>query len=247
MIKAVALTILILLSTPTWAWFDDDQPQYVRVATPYIELHTGPGRGHPIFYVAENQEWITILKRRTDWFKIELENGKQGWVPLETIETTLSASGQPVVIEDANFGSYSKRQWEIGALFGDFEGARLINANLAYHFTPNFALELNASQATGNFSTSKIIGASLLHQTFPEWKISPYFKLGTGQITTDPNAAIVQTRNRENEYTLVGAGVRYYVARRFLLRFEYNNYWVYTERDENEEVDEWKLGFSVFF
>ena len=34
------------------------EPVRVEVSAPYIELHTGPGRGYPIFYVAERGEDI---------------------------------------------------------------------------------------------------------------------------------------------------------------------------------------------
>ena len=38
----------------------------VEVMDPYIELHTGPGRGYPIFYVAARHEWVKIKLRHTD-------------------------------------------------------------------------------------------------------------------------------------------------------------------------------------
>jgi hypothetical protein len=41
--------------------------------------------------------------------------------------------------------------------------------------------------------------------------------------------------------------VRAWVTRQFLLRAEYKSYVVLTSRDDNEEVNEWKLGFSFFF
>jgi len=31
------------------------------------------------------------------------------------------------------------------------------------------------------------------------------------------------------------------------MRLEYNNYLALTSRDDNEEVNEWKMGFNVFF
>ena len=47
--------------------------------------------------------------------------------------------------------------------------------------------------------------------------------------------------------TLWGLGLRTYLSRRFLLRAEYKSYVVFTSRDDNEEVDEWKAGFTFFF
>jgi hypothetical protein len=44
-----------------------------------------------------------------------------------------------------------------------------------------------------------------------------------------------------------GFGVRSYLARRFVFRAEYKSYVVFTSRDDNEEIGEWKAGFSFFF
>jgi hypothetical protein len=46
----------------------------------------------------------------------------------------------------------------------------------------------------------------------------------------------------------VGGGLQFYLTRRFMLRSEYRNNIVFTSRDDNQEVDEWKyLGFAFFF
>jgi hypothetical protein len=38
-----------------------------------------------------------------------------------------------------------------------------------------------------------------------------------------------------------------YATRRFVLRAQFNSYVVFTSRDDNEEVEEWKAGFAFFF
>ena len=40
-------------------------PVYLEVAEPYIEMHTGPGRGYPVFNVVEQGETIEI---RFSWW-----------------------------------------------------------------------------------------------------------------------------------------------------------------------------------
>ena len=42
-------------------------------------------------------------------------------------------------------------------------------------------------------------------------------------------------------------GLRGYLTNRFLLQAEYRGYVVFTSRDDNEELDEWKAGFAFFF
>ena len=42
----------------------------------------------------------------------------------------------------------------------------------------------------------------------------------------------------------IGADV--YLSKRFIFRVEYKRHTVLTSRDDNEEIDEWIAGFSVF-
>ena len=38
----------------------------VVVAEPYLEMHSGPGRGFPVVYVVGRDEIVTVLYSRTD-------------------------------------------------------------------------------------------------------------------------------------------------------------------------------------
>src|SRR6185295_14823293 len=53
--------------------------EQVQITDPFIELHTGPGRGYPVFFVAARDEWITIEMRHTDWYKVRAAGGQVGW------------------------------------------------------------------------------------------------------------------------------------------------------------------------
>ena len=88
---------------------------------------------------------------------------------------------------------------------------------------------------------------NVVHEAWPEWRYSPFFTLGVGVIHTSPKSTIVGGEDRTDEIAHVGVGVRIYTTRRFLLRVEYKSYVVFTSRDENEEVEEWKAGFAFFF
>ena len=57
-----------------------DELREVAVADPYLEMHTGPGRGYPIFHVVDRGENVSIVMQRTDWYFIRAENGTEGWV-----------------------------------------------------------------------------------------------------------------------------------------------------------------------
>jgi len=219
----------------------------VTIADPFIELHTGPGSGYPIFFVAERGEEIELLKRRTEWFKVRIPRGEEGWVHFEQLTTTLNPDGQPFDLRALGFSDYAARRWEVGALYGDFGGANVIGAYGSRSFTPNLSGELWVSQALGRFSDSTMVTANIVHLMYPDWRASPYFTLGGGVIKTEPKATLVATTDRTDSVALAGVGVRTYLTRRFVFRAEYKTHVVFTSRDDNEEVQEWKAGFSFFF
>ncbi len=219
----------------------------VVIAYPYIELHTGPGAGYPIFHVADRGEQLIVSKRRTDWFKVRTEDGKQGWVSTDQLMRTLDLDGETTKIATAGRGEYLQRNTEVGFQVGDFDGANSISVYVAYLFNENLSAELWGSQLSGDFSSGWMANINLVHQPFPSWFVSPYFVLGTGFITIEPKATLVQSESRTDQEAHVGFGLRTYLSERFLLRAEYRSYVVFTQRDSNEEVDEWKAGFAFFF
>jgi uncharacterized protein YgiM (DUF1202 family) len=219
----------------------------VTVQDPFIELHTGPGRGYPVFYIAERGEAVSIIRRRTDWFQIEVPRGERGWVHLDAMGRTLDTEGEAFDVPGFSLEDYTEHRWEVGMQYGDFGGADVISAFGGYGLTPNLQLEIWAGQALGRYSNSKMVNINVSHLMFPDRRITPTFALGTGSIETSPKATLVATTDRRDSMVLAGIGLRTYVTRRFVFRAEYKAYVVLTSRDDNEEVREWKAGFSFFF
>lgn len=152
----------------------EEEYRKVQIAEPYIELHTGPGRGYPVFYVIDRGEWIQIVKRRTDWFKVIAANGKTGWTHQGQLELTLNPEGEQTRFEEVTQGQFINRKFEAGVLGGDLNGAQSITLYGGYAFTRNISAELSFAQAVGNFSSNVVTNINLLHQAFPEWRVSPF-------------------------------------------------------------------------
>jgi len=235
-----------LSQTYAWSLFDDYEPAVV-VSDPYIELRTGPGRGYPVFYVAGQGDEITILKRRTDWFKVRTPRDKEGWVHLDELRHTLDLEGAPIDFGELGIQNYSNRRWETGFTGGDFDGASALSGYLGFALTPNISVQIEGTQILGDFSDGVMASANILMYPFPKWRLSPYFTIGTGIIRTEPHTTIVAAEDREDEIAHAGVGANFYLSDRFMLRMEYKRHTVFTSRDDNEEIDQWKAGFSVFF
>lgn len=244
--------------------FADENVQ-VQVKQPYIESHSGPAGGFPIIHVVEKNQWITVLKRRTNWFKVETikevrgseqvsveenaQGGVQGWVKQDALHLTQSSSGQPVKLSDGSFESFAQRNVEFGALGGSFEGVPSMTVFADWVATENLAAGVSVTQALGDLSENQFFLVRVQHTTFPEWRVSPYITLGAGQIRTKPRANLVQggDETRTSDLLAAGIGLRYYMAQNFMLKFEYQHLQALTDRDVNEDLEQWKLGFAVFF
>jgi hypothetical protein len=140
------------------------------------------------------------------------------------------------------------RRWQGGIMAGDFGGASEVSVFGGYAFSDNLSIELTLTHILGEFSNGASATLGLMHVFVPEWRASPYFTLGTGIIYTDPKSTLVRAEDRTDQIGYVGGGIQLYLTRRFMLRTEYRDNVVFTSRDDNEEVDEWKyLGFAFFF
>jgi hypothetical protein len=247
------VVVCLLAATPAMAVpnpFAKYQPDVV-VSDPYIEMHTGPGRGYPVFYVVGQGDQIRILKRKTDWFKVRMPRGsfdaKEGWVHVDQMRHTLDLEGNPLEIMEYGVEQFTARRWEMGLGGGDLEGAATINGYLAFNLNPYISFQGEASQILGEYSDGYMGSLSIFMRPFPRWRMSPFFNIGTGYIHVEPQTTIVQAQDLDDEIVHAGIGADLYVSRKFMLRMEYRRHTVLTGRDDNEELNQWKAGFSIFF
>jgi hypothetical protein len=219
----------------------------VTIIDPFVNLHTGPGRGFPIIQVIERGEQATLLKKRTDWILVVTDKGFEGWAHRDSLSLTLGPDDILIEFNDPDIEDFVARRLSAGFGGGDFGGAATLSVFMGYRFTNNLSIEGKFTQAIGNFSDSLIAGASIVHETWPEWRISPYFSLGVAVIQTTPDATLVQPLDRTDVMLMTGVGAQTYISRSFVLRTEFVNNLILTSRNENQEVNEWKIGLSFFF
>jgi len=231
----------------TLNWFTPDAPVEVTVNDAFINVYNAPGRGYPIFHVVERGETITLLKMKTSWIKIRTVRGIEGWIKRNDVLLTLGPDGQVPDFPDTTQADYLVDRFELGTAFGDFDGADSMSVNLGYRFTKNLSTEIRLAQNTGQYSDSQIIALAMLHQPFPEWRVSPFIGIGAGTLKTMPSSTLVQVEDRKDHILQASLGAYVHITGRFFLRAEYINDYVLTSRNTNEEVNEWKVGFNVFF
>lgn len=234
------------------------------ITQPYIELHTGPGRGYPIFHVVERGDKVELLKRRTHWIKVRTmphgpmhtdrkgnpipgTNTREGWVYIDDIAATQDETGNSIADSQPLFEDYTEHHWEAGIMLGELDGTDLISSYIGYRLTPNLSVEVEVSENFGNFSSGNYWTATVVHQLFPDWRFSPFFLLGGGEYETNPRSTIVAAEGRNDALLTAGAGMRIRLNQQFFLRVQYRDNTILTDRDDDLRIDEWKIGISALF
>ncbi len=247
-LRQVALASLVLLGlllTPAVG----GAREYLQlfVAQPYLELHTGPGRGYPVFHVVPRDGSVDVLFRRTDWFKVRTERGVEGWASQQDMLRMVLADGSPFRFSVGDRAGFGAHRYEAGLFAGAYGGANYVSGYASLSFNSQLALEAALGQFLGRFSNGVTADVGLTHVIVPEARWSPFLTLGVGEVHVEPKATLVQAANRTEQTAYVGGGVRYYLTRRFFVRGEYKAHYVFTKRNQNQEADEWKLGFAFFY
>ena len=243
-----AVLVLLCLMTGVRAAHAAGAYLQVFVRAPYLELHTGPGRGYPVFNVVDRDASVDVLKRYTDWFKVRTTSGVEGWVAAHDMEQTVLADGSAFHYDVGDLNAFTSHRFEAGFFFyGDYGGASALSAYGAVFANPNLAAELSVGEFLGKASNGTTVDLGLAHIFYPQARLAPFVMLGTGVVRIEPKATLVQADNRTQQSAYVGGGLRYYLTRRFFLRGEFKEHIIFTNRNENQQVDEWKFGFAFFF
>jgi hypothetical protein len=217
------------------------------VTEPYLELHTGPGRGYPVFHAVPRDGSVDVLFRRTDWFKVRTEHGVEGWVSQADLQKTVLADGSAFRFDLGDRAGFTSHRFEMGIFAGAYGGASYVSAYGSLSFNSQLALEGAVGQFLGRYSNGITGDIGLIHVILPEARWSPFLTIGLGEVHTEPKATLVQPSDRNEPTAYVGGGIRFYLTRRFFLRAEYKAHYIFTTRNQNEEADEWKAGFAFFF
>jgi opacity protein-like surface antigen len=217
------------------------------VTAPYLELHTGPGRGYPVFHVVPRDGSVDVLFRRTDWFKVRTEQGVEGWASQTDMQKMVLADGSQFKFDLGDRAGFTSHRYEMGMFAGQYGGATLVSGYMSFSFNSQLALEASVGQFLGNFSNGETEDLGFAHVFVPEARWSPFVTIGLGLVQTQPKATLVAAPDRDEQSAYVGGGIRFYLTRRFFLRAEYRQYWIFTKRNQNEDADEWKAGFAFFF
>ena len=215
------------------------------VTRPYLEMHTGPGRGYPVFYVIGRGETLKVLYSRTDWYRVRAARGQEGWVRRDDLAQTELESGGSAPIPP--YPDFTTHRWEIGAGYGVYNRENLVTGYLDYGLTDSLDVEVALQQAFGTIDNRNIATIGLRNTILPEWKwFSPTVSIGTGYQTISDKVPPAPLESH-NQLAYGSIGARGYITRRFMWRFDWRAYYVFNKLNTSEVLEEWKLDLAVFF
>ncbi len=225
----------------------DDGGERLQVADPFLELHTGPGRGYPVFHVVERHRWVVLEMRHTDWFRVRTEGGHTGWVPRRQIERTLTASGAPKGPRDVLLDDHLSRRLEMGGGFGRFKGEPLLKLWLQYRLADTVTAEAASAQVQGVFSGTELWSLSVANEPWPEQRWSPFVQVGVGQFRNIPNTSLVDAAPVNARLAHATLGLRWQLSQRFTARLDWSLYTAFVADQRSTEYRAVSAGLAFFF
>ena len=247
-VRAIAFAWFLacaFVATPTHA--ADAPAERLQVTDPYIELHTGPGRGFPVFFVAERNEWIEIELRHTDWFKVRTAGGKVGWVHRAQLETTLTEAGGKKTFRDLLLDDYLNRRVQLGAAWGHFKSEPMLKLWTGYKMSDTLSVELTVGQVQGLFSGTDFWHLNLLSEPWSDRRLSPFFGVGVGKFKNIPSQTLVGALTTNANLANAVVGARYHLSDRFMLQVDYSIYTAFIADTRSTEYRAVTAGLSFFF
>jgi hypothetical protein len=217
----------------------------------YLEMHSGPGRGYPIINTMEQDEPITVLRRRGSWYQVANRHNKKGWIQQEKLARTIAPSGLPAALPDTQHGDYLAQQGRIGFALGQQGGAETANLVAGFRLFSFVGAELEYGQIFATNEDGNSYGANLLFEPIQSWSFTPFISTGFGRqdLKTKVKPGVGKSNDLNFAYTFVGGGINYYIGYNFVVRGEYRQISITGDTTDNKTArsSAWRIGFSSFF
>ena len=221
--------------------------EQLSVSAPYLELHTGPGRGYPVFFVVERGALVTLELRRTDWFRVRSAEGRVGWVPRAQLESTLTAAGATRSFRDLLLDDYLGRRLEVGGHWGRFEGEPMLRFSAQFRLADAFGAEASFGQVQGRYAGTEFWHINLNAEPWSDQRLSPSFGVGFGRLRNVPNLSLVDAQRTNAPLATATLGLRWHLGTRFVLRADYSLYSAFVSDERTLEYRSLSAGLAFFF
>jgi hypothetical protein len=230
-----------------------DNSVNLTVMDTFLEMHSGPGRGYPVIHTMEQDEHITVIRRRGSWYQVKNKHDKSGWIQQEKLARTIAPSGLPAALPDTQHGDYLAQQGRVGFSLGQQGDAETANLVAGFRLFSFVGAEIEYGQVFGSAVDGTkydgiSYGANILVEPIKSWSFTPFVIAGIGKQSWEVKAKqAVGSRNEFHvDQTFWGAGINYYIGYNFVVRSEYRQIELSGNNNSSRNTA-WRIGFSSFF
>lgn len=241
------LAVLMTAGAGVAAGAAEPPAERLQVSEPYLELHTGPGRGYPVHFVVEQRQWVSVELRRTDWYRVRAEGGQVGWVTRQQLATTLTEAGGGKSFRELLLDDFLARRVEFGGASGRFQSEPLLKLWLHVRLADTVGVELAAGQVQGLFSGTDFWHLSLSSEPWSDRRLSPFFAIGLGRFNNVPNRSLVDAVPTNARLAQATLGLRWHLSERFTARLDGTLYTAFVSDSRTSEYRALTAGFGFFF
>jgi hypothetical protein len=108
-------------------------------------------------------------------------------------------------------------------------------------------MELALGQVQGVFSGTDFWSVAITSEPWSDKRWSPFFSVGLGQFRNIPNTSLVNAVPTNARLSHVTAGLRWYLAERFVMRADASLYTAFVSDARSLEYRAYTVGFAFFF
>lgn len=227
---------------------DQKSAVQLSVIDSYLELHSGPGRGYPIFHVMEQGETVYVHRRRTNWFYVSDRRQRQGWVKQEGLARTLAPTGLPAALPETKHGDFLAQQGRVGFTYGRQGGYDSASVMAGFRLFSFAGIEVEYGQLFGSQDEGTTSGISIIVEPIKDWSFTPFLSKGFGHLESrrKTRGQVGASESIDFNYEFTGVGINYYIGYSFVVRGEFRSMYLSGE-DDSQSQQAFRLGFSSFF
>jgi hypothetical protein len=229
----------------------------VRVIAEEAGVHTGPGFGYRVIYVAKRDEVLPAIGRATNdhWFRVQLPDGTYGWIlgdevfPLDV--DTAEAHRGPSIWHRMGEAMFSPSPLTEGALGFTFS-AGLLGGDGMFMFrpevllAPQLTLEGFVGESVGNQADVRFAGGGFNSNLFPSSPVTPFAAVAIGGAFGRRKAD--QFTIKTGNYTMmnVGGGLLVALKKRLTIRGDVRRYVIF-DANHTQGIQEYSGALCVYF
>ena len=234
-----------------------DDEALVRVIAEEAGVHTGPGFGYRVVYLAKRDEVLPAIGRATNdhWFRVQLPDGTFGWIlgdevfPLDV--DTAEAHRGPSIWHRMSEAMFSPSPLVEGALGFTFS-AGVLGGDGMFMFrpevilAPQLTLEGFVGESVGNQADVRYAGGGFNSNLFPSSPVTPFAAVAIGGAFGRRKADQFTIKTGNFTTINVGGGLLVALKKRLTIRGDVRRYVIF-DANHTQGIQEYSGALCVYF